>query len=62
MVLHYFGDVETEQEINTLKAEIENPSTYAQNPKVVVVSGDIADPATSAKVRAEPDLVESYLT
>ncbi|KAJ7706218.1 hypothetical protein B0H17DRAFT_1192729 [Mycena rosella] len=50
LVLHYFGDAETEQEITTLKAEIEDPSTFPQQPKVVVVPGDIADPATSAKI------------
>jgi L-rhamnose 1-dehydrogenase len=49
-VLHYFGDAETEQEITSLKAEIENSATYPQNPKVVVVPGDIADSATSAKI------------
>ncbi|KAJ7492655.1 hypothetical protein FB451DRAFT_1336521 [Mycena latifolia] len=50
LVLHYFGDAATEEEINTLKAEIESPSTYPHQPKVVVVAGDIADPATSAKI------------
>ncbi|KAJ7487565.1 hypothetical protein B0H11DRAFT_1098265 [Mycena galericulata] len=50
LVLHYFGDAETEQEIHTLKAEIENSSAYPQNPKVEVMAGDIADPATSTKI------------
>jgi hypothetical protein len=50
LVLHYFGDAETEQEITSLKTEIENPAIYPQSPKVVVVAGDIADSATSTKV------------
>jgi len=50
LVLHYFGDAETEAEIASLKEEIENPATYPQNPKVVVVPGDIADSATSTKI------------
>ncbi|KAJ7900310.1 hypothetical protein B0H14DRAFT_2331426 [Mycena olivaceomarginata] len=50
LVLHYFGDAETEQEITSLKAEIENPAIYPQSPKVVVVAGDIADSATSTKI------------
>lgn len=50
LVLHYFGDAETQQEITSLKAEIENPAIYPQSPKVVVVAGDIADSATSTKV------------
>jgi NAD(P)-dependent dehydrogenase (short-subunit alcohol dehydrogenase family) len=62
LVLHYFGDGETEQEITSLKEEIENASKYPQNPKVVVVSGDIADPATSTKVDGELELALSFLT
>ncbi|KAJ7786273.1 hypothetical protein B0H16DRAFT_1657652 [Mycena metata] len=50
LVLHYYGDEETEREIRTLKEEIENPATYPQNPKVVIVPGDIADPGTSSKI------------
>ncbi|KAK7064257.1 short-chain dehydrogenase reductase sdr [Favolaschia claudopus] len=50
LVLHYLGDAETEKEIQSLKAEIENSSTYPQNPKVAVVAGDIADPTTSTKI------------
>jgi L-rhamnose 1-dehydrogenase len=47
LILHYFGDAETEKEIISLKAEIES---HAHQPKVVTVAGDIADPGTSAKV------------
>ncbi|KAJ6509500.1 hypothetical protein C8R47DRAFT_1004718 [Mycena vitilis] len=50
LVLHYFGNAETEEEIATLKQEIQDSSTYPQNPKVVVVPGDIADPTTSTKI------------
>ncbi|KAG5635617.1 hypothetical protein H0H81_010600, partial [Sphagnurus paluster] len=45
LILHYLGDGETEQEIETLRKEIEKGGA-----KVATVSGDIADPATSAKI------------
>lgn len=44
--MHYFGDEETEREIQTLKLAIESDSSK----RVVTVAGDIADPATSKKV------------
>ncbi|KAJ7630904.1 hypothetical protein FB45DRAFT_1058824 [Roridomyces roridus] len=47
LVLHYLGDAETESEIQSLKAELES---FPQNPKVVVVPGDIGDAATSTKI------------
>ncbi|KAL0951243.1 hypothetical protein HGRIS_007961 [Hohenbuehelia grisea] len=46
MVLHYLGDEATTSEVHSLKGEIEQSSQA----KVVVVSGDIAEPATSAKI------------
>lgn len=48
LVLHYFGDLETEREITSLKEVIERDYLEA---KVVVVPGDIADAATSIEVR-----------
>ncbi|CAK5280521.1 unnamed protein product [Mycena citricolor] len=50
LILHYFGDAETEKEIQSLKHEIESNSAYTQKPKVVVVPGDISDPTTSSKI------------
>jgi L-rhamnose 1-dehydrogenase len=47
LILHYFGDEATEAEIQSLQREVE---TIASHVRVVVVAGDIADPATSAKV------------
>lgn len=47
LILHYFGDTETETEIQALKKEIE---IKHPNSSVVVVPGDIADPGTSTKV------------
>ncbi|EPQ60673.1 NAD P-binding protein [Gloeophyllum trabeum ATCC 11539] len=50
LILHYYGDKDTQDEIQSLKQEIEavNPST-----KVVAVPGDIADPETSKNVVEE---------
>ena len=48
LALHYLGDKETTEEIETLKKEIETTYTHA---KVEVIPGDIADPETSTKVR-----------
>lgn len=45
MILHYYGDTETEAEIRSLQSQLENDTV-----KVVTVPGDIGDPATSAKV------------
>ncbi|EIW86758.1 NAD(P)-binding protein [Coniophora puteana RWD-64-598 SS2] len=47
LLLHYYGDEETEAELQTLKAEVERSHSQC---RVVCVSGDIADPATSTKV------------
>lgn len=47
LVLHYLGDADTEKEIVALKSEVE--TTYP-GAKVVTIPGDIADPATAAKV------------
>lgn len=44
-VLHYLGDTTTESEVLSLKQEIET-----DNVRVVIIPGDIADSATSAKV------------
>ncbi|KAF7310879.1 hypothetical protein HMN09_00631100 [Mycena chlorophos] len=46
-ILHYLGDAVTEQEITTLKQELE---AFEHQPKVVVVAGDIGDPATASKI------------
>jgi len=43
--LHFLGDSETEHEIQTLKQAIETDSK-----RVVIVAGDISDPATSQKI------------
>ncbi|EEB90580.1 hypothetical protein MPER_11191 [Moniliophthora perniciosa FA553] len=48
LVLHYFGDAETTNEINSLKQEIEQK--HGGSCKVTVVPGDIADPTTSTKI------------
>ncbi|KIY64200.1 NAD(P)-binding protein [Cylindrobasidium torrendii FP15055 ss-10] len=45
LVLHYYGDADTTAEIESLKAELESPTT-----KVVAVPGDIADPETANKI------------
>ena len=47
LVLHYFGDSETEREISSLKEVIECNYVGA---KVTVVPGDIADSTTSDEV------------
>ena len=49
LVLHYFGDEATEQEVLSLKEEIETQFLPA---KAVIVPGDIGDPVTSTKVKA----------
>lgn len=48
LILHFLGDAVTEQEVLSLQREIE--TNYAPA-KATVVPGDIADPATSSKVR-----------
>ena len=48
LILHYFGDKETESEMQSLKQEVEKINPKA---KVVSVPGDISDSATSSKVR-----------
>ncbi len=48
LILHYYGDSETESEVNVLKQEIEKEYPHS---KVVAVPGDIADSKTSAKVK-----------
>ncbi|XP_006454312.1 hypothetical protein AGABI2DRAFT_182285 [Agaricus bisporus var. bisporus H97] len=45
LILHYYGDTETEAEIRSLQSQVENDTV-----KVVTVPGDIGDPATSAKI------------
>lgn len=47
LVLHYFGDLETEREVQELQRIVESEYSHS---RVVVVPGDIADPATSGKV------------
>ena len=47
LILHYYGDSETENEINALKQEVEKDYPHS---KVATVPGDIADPKTSVKV------------
>lgn len=56
LILHYLGDVATEQEVQSLKEDIE--ANYAPA-KAVVVAGDIGDPATSSKVNTRITLVAS---
>ncbi|KAF7306897.1 hypothetical protein MIND_00482200 [Mycena indigotica] len=46
-ILHYLGDADTEREILALKEEIE---AFPHKPKVIIIPGDIADPATSTKI------------
>ena len=48
LILHYFGDDATTKEVESLKSEIESLHTHC---KVVYVPGDIAQRATSLKVR-----------
>ena len=48
LILHFLGDAVTEQEVLSLKQEIETKYAPA---KAAIVPGDIADPATSSKVR-----------
>lgn len=45
LILHYFGDSETEEEIQSLKREVVGSGVEVQ-----VIPGDIADPATATKV------------
>ncbi|KAG6911992.1 hypothetical protein DXG01_000240 [Tephrocybe rancida] len=45
LILHYFGDSDTESEVQSLRSEVE--SNGAQ---VVTVAGDIGDPTTSTKI------------
>ena len=45
-ILHYLGDKTTEEEVQSLKKEIES----SEGKRCVTVPGDISDPATSAKV------------
>ncbi|KAL0071863.1 hypothetical protein AAF712_000785 [Marasmius tenuissimus] len=47
LVLHYYGDSETTEEIESLKAEIESQDGGC---KVTAVPGDIADSATATKI------------
>jgi L-rhamnose 1-dehydrogenase len=49
LILHYFGDQETEAELQSLKEEIY--VTTHNHCQVVSVPGDIADSETSQKVR-----------
>jgi L-rhamnose 1-dehydrogenase len=49
LILHYFGDQETEAELQSLKVEIH--ATTHNNCRVVGVPGDIADSGTSQQVR-----------
>ncbi|OCH96141.1 NAD(P)-binding protein [Obba rivulosa] len=46
LILHFFGDAETQAEVDTLKNEIE--ANYSA--RVVAVPGDIADAATSRNI------------
>ena len=48
LILHYFGDAETQAEIRTLQEEVEGRFPGC---RVATTPGDIADPATSTKVR-----------
>lgn len=45
LILHYYGDAETEAEIKSLSSQLERDAV-----KVVTVPGDIGDPTTSATV------------
>ncbi|EKM61084.1 uncharacterized protein PHACADRAFT_247452 [Phanerochaete carnosa HHB-10118-sp] len=47
LILHYLGDAATEQEVQSLREDIE--ANYAPT-KAVVVAGDIGDPTTSSKI------------
>ena len=49
LILHYFGDQETEAELRSLEVEIN--LTTRNNCRVVGVPGDIADSGTSQQVR-----------
>lgn len=57
LILHYYGDSETESEVNVLKQEIENEYSHS---KVVVVPGDIADSKTSVKVKKDRCLARRH--
>lgn len=48
LLLHYYGDSVTTDEIRSLKEEIE--TSTGGSCKVVTVPGDIGDPATAAKI------------
>lgn len=54
LILHYYGDEETNQEVKTLQESIQNSSQT----KTLTVPGDIADPETSKKVGVT---VEDYI-
>jgi len=45
LILHYLGDNETEQEVQSLQSEVESYGV-----QVVTVAGDIGNPATSSKI------------
>ncbi|KII93746.1 hypothetical protein PLICRDRAFT_49763 [Plicaturopsis crispa FD-325 SS-3] len=47
LLLHYYGDPETEAEINALKVEVEGLHSHT---KAIAVPGDIGDAETSKKV------------
>lgn len=47
LILHYFGDAETQAEIRALQEEVERRFPGC---KLATTPGDIADPATSTKV------------
>lgn len=47
LILHYFGDAETQAEIRTLQEEVERRFPGC---RIATTPGDIADPTTSTKV------------
>lgn len=47
LILHYFGDAETQAEIRTLQEEVEKRFPGC---RIATTPGDIADPTTSTKV------------
>jgi L-rhamnose 1-dehydrogenase len=49
LILHYFGDADTSEEIVTLREEV---LLINADVKVVYVPGDIADPETSKRASA----------
>ncbi|KAF9270106.1 NAD(P)-binding protein [Marasmius fiardii PR-910] len=50
LLLHYYGDSVTTDEVQSLKTEIE--SVNGGSCKVVTIPGDIGDPATATKITA----------